>query len=219
MSHFVSACVVCQRPTVASCERYVQLGPYLVLRSIIIYLHAYSCQTVWYCSTECQRFHWPIHHAACTPVPTNIPGGAMSTPPVNVQQFQALVLFFHSSARHWRMIDVHIPMLPAPGGPRPAPQFGSELNLGDRPSSAICLNDVGGAPLNHPYQIFFRRSFLDDGSPINLGVRNLHPEITYPWAGNIVVLKFDGSRRQRYRHMEANDLPQIAQFFRTYPNE
>jgi hypothetical protein len=216
MSQPVSVCVLCQRPTVVSCGRYVQHGSHLVLRRLI-YEYGYSCHSVWYCSTECQNLHWPMHYAECVPSPINIPGGTTSTPPV-VQRYKALVLFSESPARHWRMIDVHIPILPAPGGPRLVPQFSPELDLGDRPSHTICLNDVGGASLNHPYQIFFRRSFLDDGSPINLGVRNLHPEITYPWAGNIVVLKFDGSRRQRYRHMEANDLPQVAQYFRTYPN-
>ncbi|KAG8741885.1 hypothetical protein FRC10_002298 [Ceratobasidium sp. 414] len=135
----------------------------------------------------------------------NPPSGSTPPPSVDTQRFQALVLFAHSPARHWRMIDVHISMLPAAGGPRPIPQFDAELNLGDRPGHEICLHDVGGSPLSQPYQIFFR-------------VRNLHPEIAYPWAGNIVIFKFDGSRRQRYRHMEQSDLVQIAQFFRTYPN-
>ena len=104
------------------------------------------------------------------------------------------------------------------GGPRLVPQFDPELNMGDQPGNEICLTDVGGGPLHFPYQIFFRRGFKIDGSPINRCVRALHPEIAYPWAGNLVIFKFVGSRRQMYKHMEPGDLPQIVQFLRTYAN-
>ncbi|KAG8699531.1 hypothetical protein FRC09_006559 [Ceratobasidium sp. 395] len=156
---------------------------------------------------------------SCTPTLPYSPNAPTPPPSGDVQRFQALVLFAHSPARHWRMINVHTSAHSVPGGQRLNPQFDTELNLGDQPGHEICLNDVGGSPLSQPYQIFFRKSFLDDGSPINLGVRSLHQEITYPWAGNVVVFKFDGSRRQRYRHMEQSDIVQIAQFFRTYPNQ
>ncbi|KAG9099720.1 hypothetical protein FS749_000582 [Ceratobasidium sp. UAMH 11750] len=176
------------------------------------------CRRVWYCSTECQQLDWPNHHVNCVPTLPSPPSGSTSPPSVETQRVQALVLLAHSPARHWRMINVHTSTLPAAGGPHPIPQFDAELNLGERPGHVICLHDVGGSPLSQPYQIFFRNSFLNDQSPINLGVRSLHPEITYLWAGNIVIFKFDGSRRQRYRHMEQSDIVQIAQFFRTYPN-
>ncbi|QRV83257.1 MYND Zn-finger protein [Ceratobasidium sp. AG-Ba] len=173
-----------------------------------------TCHSVYYCSTDCQRAHWPTHYPYC-----NAALGGPAPAPFTTQSCKALVLFAHTSTPHWRMIEVRIAVPPPSGGPRVIePQFPVELNLGNWPASVFCIRDVGGSSLSRPYQVFFRNSFLKDGSPINLAVKSLHPEITYPWAGNIVVFKFDGSRRERYGHMEPSDLVQIAQFFRTYPN-
>ncbi|QRV83252.1 MYND Zn-finger protein [Ceratobasidium sp. AG-Ba] len=191
--HPVSFCIVCSQPTVMSCN---------------------SCHSTYYCSTDCQRAHWPTHYPYCT-----IAVGGSALAPSTTQSCKALVLFAHTSTPHWKMIDVRIAAPPASGAPRVIePGLPIELNLGNSPASVFCIKGVGGSSLSRPYQVFFRNSFLKDGSPINLAVKSLHPEITYPWAGNMVVFKFDGSRREKYEHMEPSDLVQIAQFFRTYPN-
>lgn len=171
-----------------------------------------SCRTEWYCSVECHSADWPKHHANCAPSSTNAPRGSILA---TTQSIRALVLFASQREPQWRTVTVHIYILAA-GRSQAFPHFDSALNLGDELGSRVCLKDVGGSPLNFPYQIFFRNRFLSDGSLINAGIRNLYPDTPHPWAGNVVILKFNGSRRQGYRDMDLADLPAVAQFFRTY---
>lgn len=185
-----------------------------ILPFILAYNNCSRCQQACYCSAQCQAKHWNVHHMHCVPRPSDSPSSRAPSP-VDTQSFRALILPAHSTAHQLRMIDVHI-FASGADGPRLVPQFSPELGLGDQPDHEICLTDVGGSQLSFPYQIFFRRSFRTDGSPINMCVRALHPEIVYPWAGNLVIFKYNGSRRQMYRHIDLSDLPQIVQFLRTY---
>jgi hypothetical protein len=177
-----------------------------------IHVPTTRCRIEWYCSIECHRSDWPRHHVNCVPSSTNAPHGSVLA---TTQTVKALVLFANLPELHWRTIKVHTYIL-STGRSQAFPQFDPVLNLGGELGSRICLQDVGGSFLSFPYQIFFRNGFLCDGSPINIGIRSLHPDIGHPWAGNIVILKFNGSRRQGYRDMELGDIPTIAQFFRTY---
>ena len=135
-----------------------------------------------------------------------------------MQTVRALVLFPNSQSWAWSDVDIYAPIAPGAGDTsRLVPRFDPQLGLGTSTQSELHLTDLGGSPRNQPYQIFFRRYFRQDGSPINLAIKNLHPNIEYPWAGTVVVLKFDGSRRERYRHTEPHDISRIAEFFLTYP--
>lgn len=114
-------------------------------------------------------------------------------------------------------------MLEARVGPtgtvRWTPNFGSDINLGTSPASVVNLEGFGGNVHRFPFHIFFRRSFMNDGSQINECITSLtQGRAAHPWAGDVVVLKFHGSRREKYRDFELTDLAAIAHFFVHYPN-
>lgn len=94
------------------------------------------------------------------------------------------------------------------------------------PGSVIVTRGVGGAPLRFPMHVFYRADFLSDGSPPNRSIIKLtggqgkrrvssSPPLsqfrssmppsflcyasfaaTHIWNGNVVALKFYGTRRQ-----------------------
>ncbi|CCO29883.1 hypothetical protein BN14_03904 [Rhizoctonia solani AG-1 IB] len=91
--------------------------------------------------------------------------------------------------------------------------------LGDNTafSSREITRNVGGEPLRYPLRVFFRDNFLRDGSPLNHSVSEItHGNARHDWAGNIVVLKWTGARRQGYQNMTLGDLPIIAAWLLAY---
>ncbi|CAE6434672.1 unnamed protein product [Rhizoctonia solani] len=72
-----------------------------------------------------------------------------------------------------------------------------------------------GTPFSHPLQVFFRNTFLDDSSPLNQCLHNMSQgrAIPYPWAGDIVALKFLGTRREDYCNIRDEDIPSLVYYF------
>ncbi|CAE6413254.1 unnamed protein product [Rhizoctonia solani] len=177
-------------------------------------MNAQSCNNEAYCTDACQESDWPAHHLVCAPSLTSPPPGS-----IIVKGETVMGLAFLTGQNQPQRLGVAIYTYALPSGnSRSYPAFESNpaLNIGERPGHTLCLRDIGGSTLSFPYAIFFRRNFLNDGSALNGGIMRLNADISYPWAGNIVVLKFNGSRRQGYRDIDFSDLPTIAQFFRTY---
>lgn len=84
-------------------------------------------------------------------------------------------------------------------------------------SSREITRNVGGEPLRYPLQVFFRDSFVYDGSPRNQTVLSLTSgNARHIWAGNMVVLKWTGARRQMYKDMAMGDLHAIAAWLLSY---
>ncbi|ELU39873.1 hypothetical protein AG1IA_06095 [Rhizoctonia solani AG-1 IA] len=74
-----------------------------------------------------------------------------------------------------------------------------------------------GTPLHRPLQLFFRDTFRNDSSPINQCLRSMAPGdvIPYPWAGDIVVLKFFGTRCEDYCHVRDEDIPRLVYYLKS----
>ena len=67
------------------------------------------------------------------------------------------------------------------------------------PGSVIITRGVGGAALRFPLHIFYRADFLVDGSPANRSINRLTGgQSTLEWKGNVIALRFYGTRRQGY---------------------
>jgi hypothetical protein len=141
------------------------------------------------------------------------------SPPIeNTTHVQALVLPANSSRHFIAPVTVEARAGPT-GGIRWTPNFDSDLNLGASPASVVNLEGFGGSIHRFPFHVFFRRSFMNDGSQINASVQSLtQGRAAHPWAGNVVVLKFHGSRREKYRDFEITDIAVIAHFLLHYPN-
>ncbi|KAG8684830.1 hypothetical protein FRC09_015122, partial [Ceratobasidium sp. 395] len=80
-------------------------------------------------------------------------------------------------------------------------------------------SSVGGRLLNNSYQIFCQVKHPNGMDlPLNMAVQNLtngHPR--YRWYGDILILKFLGSRREQYVSTGTwdGDIPNISNFFLT----
>lgn len=139
-------------------------------------------------------------------------------PPVETAYVQALILPAGTTRHYIAPVQVN-----ARAGSnstiRWAPEFDRSLELGCTPASIINLEGFGGSTLRFPFHIFFRSTFMKDGSQINESVQSItQGGAAHRWAGNVVVLKYHGSRREKYRDLEITDIAVIAHFFLRYPN-
>lgn len=191
---FNNYCGVCGNPSFLQCTR---------------------CHAVWYCSTACQSAAWPTHYANCVPFEDMV----VPNPPIeNTAYVQALVLPASTSQHYIAPVRVDA-RAGIHGGIRWAPSFDASLDLGASPASVINLKGFGDSAHRFPFHIFFRSSFMNDGSQLNSSVRSLtQGRAGHTWAGNVVVLKYHGSRREKYRDFEITDIAVIAHFFLHYPN-
>jgi len=84
----------------------------------------------------------------------------------------------------------------------------------------IITHGIGGAPLRFPLHLFYGSSSFGDGSPINRTIQRMTAgKSIYPWSGNIVALKFSGSRRQGYTDATYNDVAPLIASFLAKPGE
>lgn len=140
------------------------------------------------------------------------------TPPVDTAYVQALILPAGTRQHYIAPVQVNARVGPN-GAVRWAPEFDHSLELGVTPSSIVNLEGFGGSVLRFPFHIFFRSTFMNDGSHINASVQSItQGGAAHRWAGNVVVLKYHGSRREKYRDLEITDIAVVAHFFLRYPN-
>jgi len=81
----------------------------------------------------------------------------------------------------------------------------------------VLTSGLNGEPLRFPLHIFFDPLALSRGSPVNRAIyRITSGAAPRPWAGPVLVLKFNGSRRQNYTDASTNDLPALSAYFLSY---
>ncbi|KAF8605642.1 hypothetical protein BDV93DRAFT_570245 [Ceratobasidium sp. AG-I] len=119
------------------------------------------------------------------------------------------VLFLQSGQTRQAILD--IPLKVYDEGSRPIPDLQSLLGDPNR----LCSITVRHGPLGQlgrPYQIFFQG--LNPNERENSCVLSMTGgSPRYQWFGDIVVLKLDGRREERYIDASSNDIPGIAHFF------
>ncbi|KAG9001513.1 hypothetical protein FRB94_006545 [Tulasnella sp. JGI-2019a] len=113
-----------------------------------------------------------------------------------------------------RIVRVPCHAQPQATGPTiwtPLPQ--EQLNT-EEITSMIITHGIGGSALRFPLHLFYGTNSFGDGSPLNRVIQRMTAgKSTYPWAGNLLALKFSGSRRQGYTDATYNDVaPLIASF-------
>ena len=85
------------------------------------------------------------------------------------------------------------------------------------PHAIILTQGLNGEALRFPLHIWFCHVSLSRGAPINRAVQRITSGAApTPWCGPVVVLKFNGSRRQGYTDAGSNDLPALSAYFLTY---
>ncbi|KAJ7233031.1 hypothetical protein C8J57DRAFT_1382670 [Mycena rebaudengoi] len=192
-------CVVCGRATSLWCSR---------------------CQAIFYCSPEHLRDDWPRHRQQCYPrseVPTGYGSNMIATPPPAEPEYISVsAIIFLADEERPRIINISCrpPQRPSQGLcplPMLQPHFDAP------PESVVLTQGLNGELLRFPLHVFYSPTALARCSPINRSIYHITSgAASKPWCGNVVALKFNGSRRQGYTDAGSNDLPALSAYFLTY---
>ncbi|KAJ7483208.1 hypothetical protein FB451DRAFT_1233730 [Mycena latifolia] len=190
-------CLVCGRATTQFCGR---------------------CQNAWYCSPEHLRDDWPRHRTSCRPASAALGYSNMiaTPPPAEPEYISVSAILFVADEDRPRIITVKCrpPHRPAQGLcpiPMLQPYFDAP------PESVVLTQGLNGELLRFPLHVFYSPTALAKGSPINRSIYHITSGAApKPWYGNVVALKFNGSRRQGYSEAGSNDLPALSAYFLSY---
>ncbi|KAH9987532.1 hypothetical protein BJV77DRAFT_950121 [Russula vinacea] len=200
MSHSVSLinhpCAVCFMSTSMWCSR---------------------CQNVWYCSPEHLQSDWPRHRLECVPSASARSNVLPTPPPVQPRLITVSAILFVPQEDRPRVITVTCtpPSTPAQGT-CPTP-FVQEYFAGEQPNNIVLTQGLNGEPLRFPLQLWYSPGALAMNAPINQAITRITSgSASKPWCGPVIVLKYNGSRRQGYSDAGSNDLPALSAYFLAY---
>ncbi|PPQ71892.1 hypothetical protein CVT24_006866 [Panaeolus cyanescens] len=193
-------CAVCNRATSMWCSR---------------------CQSAWYCSPEHIHSDWPRHRRECIPAqspPASYNVNMIATPPPAEPQFvNVSAILFSPEEERPRIITVSCrPSPKSSQGMCPVPMLDSYFD-GNPTESIVLTQGLNGEPLRFPLHLYFAPATLVKGNPVNRAIFHITSGAAEkPWCGPVVVLKFNGSRRQGYSDAGSNDLPALSAYFLSY---
>ncbi|KIJ63324.1 hypothetical protein HYDPIDRAFT_53287, partial [Hydnomerulius pinastri MD-312] len=136
------------------------------------------CLELWYCSPEHQEAGWKTHKSTCNP--HNEIKGIYFAAGESAPRIVTVPLEYAEIPDRWgrRMELVKYPVLNALLGP------------GEHDGLPITRKGKDGKELKHPFRLFIRDNFLNDGSPPNRIPSNLTKgKAPHKWAGNLLALK------------------------------
>jgi hypothetical protein len=88
---------------------------------------------------------------------------------------------------------------------------------GGQIESIILTQGLNGEPLRFPLHLWYSPTALSRCAPINHSIYHITSgAAAKAWCGTVVVLKFNGSRRQGYSDARLNDLPALSAYFLAY---
>lgn len=113
-----------------------------------------------------------------------------------------------------QVINVNCQMSRKPhAGTCPTPLI-SEYFPDGPPQSIVLTQGLNGEPLRFPLHIFYCPVALQRNTPVNRAIyRITSGAAPRAWPGPVLVLKFNGSRRQSYSDASTNDLPALSAYF------
>lgn len=90
--------------------------------------------------------------------------------------------------------------------------------LGSGPVGSVVLtHGLNGEPLRFPLHLFYVPDALAKGTPVNRSIYKLTNGLApRKWSGNVVALKYSGTRRQAYSDCTTNDLPALVSYFLSF---
>ncbi|KAA1468911.1 hypothetical protein DENSPDRAFT_857606 [Dentipellis sp. KUC8613] len=191
-------CTVCYKPTSMWCSR---------------------CQNAWYCTPEHLQSDWPRHRRECVAAPAHQhPHNVIATPPpAQPQNITVSAILFAPEDDRPRIVPVDCQPTQSPSqGICPSPLIQNMFPSGQA-NSVVLTQGLNGEPLRFPLHLFYCPISLSSGSPINRAIyRITSGAAAKAWSGPVVVLKFNGSRRQGYSDAGSNDLPALSAYFLAY---
>jgi hypothetical protein len=86
-----------------------------------------------------------------------------------------------------------------------------------QPQSVVLTQGLNNEPLRFPLHLWYCSISLAKGAPVNRAIHRITSAAApKPWSGPVLVLKFNGSRRQGYTDAGSNDLPALSSYFLAY---
>ncbi|KAL0955159.1 hypothetical protein HGRIS_004068 [Hohenbuehelia grisea] len=195
-------CTLCCRPTSMWCSR---------------------CQRAWYCSPEHLNSDWSRHRKECNPAGNT---GSQSygnmnmiatPPPAEPQYITVSAILFSPEEERPRIITVSCRPSHRPSqGMCPAPLVQNHFPDGQA-DGIVLTQGLNGEPLRFPLHLWYSPTALSKASPVNRAIYHITSGAApKPWCGTVIVLKFNGSRRQGYSDAGSNDLPALSAYFLAY---
>ncbi|KAF5383814.1 hypothetical protein D9615_003730 [Tricholomella constricta] len=193
-------CTVCCRPTSMWCSR---------------------CQSAWYCTPEHLHNDWQRHRKECLPAQNSNSGYSMNMiatpPPAEPQYITVSAILFAPEEERPRIITVSCRPSHKPSqGMCPIPLVQSHFPDGQA-EGIVLTQGLNGEPLRFPLHLWYSPSALQKGNPLNRAIYHITSGAApKAWCGTVIVLKFNGSRRQGYSDAGSNDLPALSAYFLAY---
>ena len=116
-----------------------------------------------------------------------------------------------------RIISLHCqpPATPTQGA-CPVPLV-AEYFPGNHVQNVVLTQGLNGEPLRFPLHLWYSPGALQAGVATNRAIyRITSGAAASPWCGPVIVLKYNGSRRQGYADAGSNDLPALSAYFLAY---
>lgn len=92
-----------------------------------------------------------------------------------------------------------------------------DAHFDDQVRDIVLTQGLNGEPLRFPLHVWYAPQLLQKGSPVNRSIFHITSGAAdKPWCGPVIVMKFNGSRRQGYSDAGSNDLPALSAYFLSY---
>jgi len=170
------------------------------------------CQNAWYCSPDHLHSDWPKHREVCVAVPTPT---HTTLPPGKFQTVKASALLFTPGDDGPRTVEVSCAVVDGTSCPAPIVQ---SYFTESQPYAVILTQGLNGEPLRYPLHIFYCPLSLSRGSPVNNAIKRITggAQAKKPWCGTVLVMRFNGSRRQGYSDATSSDFTALSAYFLAY---
>jgi len=176
------------------------------------------------------RQDWSKHRSECVAIPTPT---HTTVPTGKCQTVTASALFFGPGDGNHFKFYLHSDdwLTLSPDGPRtvgvscavvdgtacPSPIVKSYFTE-NQPYAVILTQGLNGEPLRYPLHIFYCPLSLSRGSPVNGAIKRITGggQAKKPWCGPVLVMRFNGSRRQGYSDATTSDFTALSSYFLAY---
>ncbi|KAF8599049.1 hypothetical protein BDV93DRAFT_560704 [Ceratobasidium sp. AG-I] len=200
-------------------------------------LRCTRCSSIWYCSTLCRDYDSTAHSQLCTlfagatttsqpafttPQSTVLYSGHSQLnfpihlpPPIVTRHVRAIVLPVNHTNPYLTVVQIN-GHLSLTGTMQWTPQLDHIEGTSSFPVCVVSLRGPGHIPLRYPLRFHFEvhpdEMISSSAFTPNGCVNALAGGTSHSWKGNIVVLKFNGSRRQGYMNAKERDILAIRYF-------
>jgi hypothetical protein len=178
---------------------------------------------------------WPRHRLECVPIASARSNMLANPPHVQPRLITVSAILFAPQEGIYLvlLLGVHASLTELPDRPRvitvtceppstpalgtcPTPLIQGYFP-GEHADSMVLTQGLNGEPLRFPLQVWYSPGALAVNAPINQAIiRITSGSASKPWCGPVIVLKYNGSRRQGYSDAGSNDLPALSAYFLAY---